>query len=557
MKTNKILVLGTLAAFLFSGCQDLDLHYLGSTLDEEQVVSAVEAIPERVNSSISGMYALLGRPYVYFGTSSGRADDFGYPSVALGQDMNSADMPAIESDYDWFSPAISWEDRDPTYANPQNRLGLFYKVIYAANDALNSMPDGEIQNDDLRAKRGQARAIRAWSYLSLAPYFQFKYVGNEDKPCVPIVTGASGEDTRNNPRATVKAVYELIMNDLNGAIDDLKGYERENKSIIDRNVAFGIRARAYLYMEKWAEAAADADSAMVGYTPYTMTEIQNGTPGFNMASDHNWIWALIIPDEVAGKKLASWPSWIGSFSGNAYAPWGGFYRCLNVMLYEKIPSTDVRKGWWLDADCKSPYLEGKSWNGEDEDGNKYTFTGQDIPGGVIPDVKKPMMAYANVKFGQRRGIGEPYNEGDWCMMRAEEMIFIKAEGLAKAGDLAAGKAVLESFLQTNRDPAYTCAAADVNKFSDEVWFQRRIELWGEGFAMSDVMRLGKPVVRFVEGKESNYPDIYKFNIAADDPWMLLRFVQRETTNNVALVNNDGGKLPKQGDGAGLLDGVTD
>jgi hypothetical protein len=168
-----------------------------------------------------------------------------------------------------------------------------------------------------------------------------------------------------------------------------------------------------------------------------------------------------------------------------------------------------------------------------------------------------MDKYANVKFGQRKGIGAPYNEGDWCMMRAEEMILIKAEATAKAGNLGDGKQILEDFVKTYRDPSYTSIAGSVEAFENEVWLQRRIELWGEGFAMSDVMRLGKNVVRFHPGEESNVPETYRFNVSSTDPWMLLRFVQTETTNNEGIINNTGGTQPKQEDGASLKDGVTD
>lgn len=538
---------------MFSACQDMDLHYQGSSVDEEQMVEAVEAIPSRVNSSVSGMYSVLNTPYTFFGATQGRADDFGYPCVALGQDLNSGDMVNEVSGYDWFSPALEWSDRTPTYANPQIRLGLFYKVIYAANDALGSMPTGEIENADLRSKRGQALAIRAWSYLSLAPYFQFKYVGNEDKPSVPLVIGA-GEDARNNPRAPLSDLYAQIMKDLDQAIADLQGYKRENKGIIDERVAYGFRARANMYMEKWAEAAKDADSALVDYTPATAAEIKAGTPGFYNASDHNWMWALLMPQELIGDELASWPSQLGSFSGSAYVAYAGIYRSINKILYDLIPADDVRKGWWLDEAKTSPYLEGLSWYDQAED---ITYTGQDIVGAAISNVKEPMCAYANVKFGQRSGVGSPYNDGDWCMMRAEEMIFIKAEATAMAGNLEAGKTVLENFVKTNRQPSYTCSAATAEELQNAVWFQRRIELWGEGFAMSDVMRLGKNVVRVVEGKTTNYPEEYQFNIASDDPWMLLRFVNKEVTNNAGIVNNEGGRQPKQDDGKGLKDGVTD
>jgi len=550
MKTRDIIALGILSAVAFAGCQDLDLHYLGSTLDEEQMTEAVEAIPDRINSSVSGMYEILKTPYSYF--SGSRADDFGYPAVALGQDMNSGDMVNIESGYDWFSVALEYSDRNPQYANPQLRLGLFYKVIYAANDVINSIPEGELSNAELKAKRGQAKALRAWSYLSLAPYFQFKYVGHEAEPSVPIVTGS--EDARNNPRAELSVLYQTIFADLDAAIEDLAGYERANKGIVDQRVAYGFRARANLYMENWAAAAEDADSAMVGYTPYTAAEVQNGTPGFYNATDHNWMWALILPAELMGTALGSWPSQLGSFSGNAYVPYAGIYRSINKVLYDKIPDTDVRKGWWLDANLTSPYLEGLTWT---DPNNGTVYSGQDIAPAKMADVKEPMNAYTNVKFGQRQGVGSNYNDGDYCMMRAEEMIFIKAEATAKAGNLSAGKTVLENFVKNNRDASYSCTATDLDSFTNAVWFQRRIELWGEGFAMSDVMRLAKPVVRVVRGKETNYPEVYQFNLAPTDKWLLLRFVQRETTNNAAIVNNEGGELPEQGDGEMLLDGVTD
>ncbi len=550
-KISKIISTAVFAVFSFSSCQELDLHYEGGTLDDEQITDAVSAIPERINSSVNGMYAILGQPDGFFKRgSSYRADDFGYPCIALGQDLNGGDMVNVVSDYDWFSVALEWSDRTPTYANPQIRLGLFYRVIYATKDVLSAIPD-DTQNADLKSKRGQAKALRAFSYLSLAPYFQFKYKGNEDKPSVPMML--TDGDARNNPRAPLKDLYESIINDLTDAIEDLDGFERSNKGVIDQKVAYGLRARAYLNMEEWEKAASDADHALEGYTPYAISELTS--PGFNNASDHNWMWALLLPmDIISSGNYASWPSQLGSFSGDAYVPYAGIYRSINVLLWKKISSTDVRKKWWLDENKTSPYLNGLSWKDEDKG---ITYTGQAIATASISNVKEPMDKYANVKFGQRAGVGSPYNEGDWCMMRAEEMILIKAEATAKAGNLPAGKQILEDFVKTYRDPSYSSVASSVEAFENEVLLQRRIELWGEGFSMSDKMRLGKNIVRFHPGEETNVPETYRFNIAHDDPWMLLRFVQTETTNNVGVVNNEGGTQPKQNDGADLKDGVTD
>ena len=92
---------------------------------------------------------------------------------------------------------------------------------------------------------------------------------------------------------------------------------------------------------------------------------------------------------------------------------------------------------------------------------------------------------------------------------------------------------------------------------DDVWLQRRIELWGEGFSMADIMRLGKPVVRFQWSDKGNWPDAFCFNIAADDPWLLLRIPQKESNNNAGIVNNTGGNLPVAGQNPNLKDGATD
>ncbi len=554
-KISTIIAIFTLMAMMLPSCQDLDMHFEGGSQDDDQVQATVEAIPERINASVNGMYAILGKPNGFFNLSSPRADDFGYPCVALGQDLNSGDMTNEVSDYDWFSVALEWSDRTPTYANPQIRLGLFYKIIYAASDVLASIPN-DTENQELIYKRGQAKALRAFSYLSLAPYFQFKYKGNEDKPSVPMIK--PGVVLNNNPRATLSELYNGeagIITDLTDAIADLDGFKRSNKGLIDQKVAYGLRARAYLYMEEWAKAADDADKAMQGLSPYTINDLK--APGFFEANDQNWIWALILPSDLINNVisgLASWPSQLGSFSGNAYVPYAGIYRSINSLLYAKINTTDVRKNWWLNESKQSPYLEGLTWKDEEKN---IVYSGQAIATAKIADVKEPMKAYANVKFGNKAGVGAPYNQGDWCMMRAEEMILIKAEALAKSGKLSEGKNTLQDFVKTYRDPAYTSKASSVEDFENEVWLQRRIELWGEGFAMADVMRLGKNVVRFHPGVSNNVPDDYKFNLSHDNPWLLLRFVQRETTNNVGVVNNEGGTQPKTDDGAGLKDGVTD
>ncbi|MBO7045247.1 MAG: RagB/SusD family nutrient uptake outer membrane protein [Prevotella sp.] len=541
MKYNKISILAIAGALTLSACDDVNKQDPeGGMITQGQLTETYTAVPTRVDATFAGMFNMMGEPYGVFGTGRGRADDFGFVMAALSQDAEGADYIYPNSGYNWFSVCGEYTSRTPNYANPYIRYAIVYNQIKIANDLISSL--GEFEDASNKNKVAQAKAIRAFDYLNLVPYFQFNYQGHQNDPCVPIVTPDT-PDPANNPRASVQECYDLIMSDLNDAISVL-GTARENKARININVAYGIRARANLYMGKWADAAADAAKAMEGYEPASIEEVS--TPSFVNADDHNWIWGIILTDDQAQDHYATSASWLSSFSASAYTAGAACYAMINSMLYDKIPATDVRKGWWVDANLHSPLLSTISWDG---------VTGDDISPLLIEDVKESFTPYTNVKFGMKRGIGNTMNSNDFPLMRVEEMILIQAEGLAKSGSEDQARQILENFVKTYRDPEYSSTAQN-RSLADEIWYQRRIELWGEGFFMADANRLHKPVVRFHDDT-NNVPDAFRFNIDPDDPWLLMRFSDSETNANAAIVNNTGGTQPKQDQNPGLRDGVTD
>lgn len=539
-------VLATSVAF--TGCAGLDTESEGRYVTEGQITETNAAISTRSESALVGMYNYLGKSYAARPNQT-RADDGGYPTICIQQDSNGADMVCDNSGYNWFSGAADLTDRNYTYASCFERYAVFYNQIKYANDLIATIDPATTDKASLQVL-GQAKAVRAFDYLSLVPYYQFNYQISADKPCVPIVTEAT-TDFGHNPRATVKEVYEQIMNDLNSAIELLADFDRNGDNTrVNKNVAYGLRARANLYMGKYAEAAADAEKALEGYTPYTREEVS--APSFYNRADHNWIWAIDI-DKNTVKAYPTSDSQLGSFSSNGYTAACGVYKRINTLLYNKIPASDVRKGWWVDEKLHSDNLKDAVW--------VNTTTNERITGDAIATYtfsdKVKFLPYTNVKFGMYSGIGSSTNDSDWPLMRAEEMILIKAEGLAMSGKIAEGKAVLEDFVKTYRDPEYSCKAASAEDMQNEVWFQRRVELWGEGFSMSDIMRLNKPIVRFHGTNTENWPDAFCFNVAAGDAWLLLRIPQNEINANSSIVQNEGGKAPTSMQNPNLTDGVTD
>lgn len=507
-----------------------------------QVLQTNQTVPSRINASFNGMFTKLGAPDSVFG--SGRPDDWGFLMIGFSGDIEAADVVLVNSGYNWFSTCGALTSRNADYANPYVRYAAPYNEIAAANEVIRSYPEGTTDQAAIY-NIAQAHAIRAFAYLNLAPYFQFGYAaGGRDLPCVPIVT----EDTENfteNPRASVEEVYQLIISDLTYAIENLEGYVRPDKSRIDVQVAYALRARAYLNMQEWALAAADAEKALEGYSPATMAEVSK--PFLYDISEHNWIWGYDMQTDVAMENpYATSSAWLRSFSGDGYSAGTQVYSCCNSLLYDRIPDTDVRKGWWVNSELESPLLASVTWDG---------VSGNAVGPLEIDNVKTPFLPYTNVKFGMFT-VGGTSNDEDWPFIRAEEMILVRAEGLVGSGQTEAGKAVLEDFVRTYRDPSYS-ADASGRTLEDEIWFQRRVELWGEGFSNPDTRRLNKPLVRFHEGTASNVPAAFRFNMPADDGWWLMRFTSSEKNTNLAIVDNTGGTQPVQDQYPDLRDGVTD
>ncbi len=245
-------------------------------------------------------------------------------------------------------------------------------------------------------------------------------------------------------------------------------------------------------------------------------------------------------------RYATSSSWLRSFSAWSYSAGTQCYACINNMLYDMIPDSDVRKGWWVNNDLYSPLLDGLTWG---------SLSGQAIATGTITDEKEPFIPYTNVKFGCNP-VGTTSNDEDWPFVRVEEMIFTQAECQARLGYTGAAQSILEDFVKTYRDPDYSVSGRGL-ALLDEIWFQKRVELWGEGFSNADMRRMNKPLVRFHDLKTTSFPTAHAFNMTADDGWMLMRFCTDETNTNYGIVDNTGGSLPVSGQNADLKDGVTD
>ena len=238
--------------------------------------------PEMLQASVTGIPATVNQFGIVLGDSY--HSDFGYPALMLHMDTRGYDFVSENVGYNWFSSEVTYTDHIANGVYTYNVWANMYNQIKSANTVVKAV-DVETQEPTLMYYLAQALAYRAFDYHVLAQLYQFNYVGNESKPCVPLIL-AENEDAvaaaGGAPRATVEEVYTQILSDINTAIALLektnKGIStdpRDAKKFISLAAARGIRARVYLTMQKWAEAAADAQWVIAnsGATPYSIADV--------------------------------------------------------------------------------------------------------------------------------------------------------------------------------------------------------------------------------------------------------------------------------------------
>ncbi len=534
-KLSAVLVAGA----MFGACNDLDVQPQGSTVTSDQKEEVVKIDPEKASAAVTGLAgqmttfgALTG------GSGSSDHSDIGIPALFIMMDQRGQDMYSANTGYNWYLSAMRMSDGLNTSDDPVFVWRYNYNLIYSSNAIIKTIkPSVDVESTDAAQNESkfylaQAYCFRAYAYLYLAQSFQFTYAGHENDLCVPIITEDNQDQAAVDgcPRSTVQEVYNQILSDLGLAIRMLEGNPVTPQTILSSKAkrfasvaaAYGLRARAHLLMTKWAEAANDAQSAISNFSGRPLSLEEASVPGFNDIEAVNWLWGIAVSesDRVVTTGICNFPSHMGSFC-NGYASIVGAWKWINKNLYNAIPSTDVRKGWWLDANGLSKNLNAQQ---------QAYVSGKGAGAGV------------QVKYAPYQGtLDQTVNASDIPLMRVEEMYYIYAEATGMQSP-SNGAQALQQFVQQYRDPSFTCTASSAQELQDAVWLQRRIELWGEGLSYYDMLRLKKPLDR-VDG---GWPAILTYRLDPTDPVLIYPIPFSEVNTNKQINQDEntlGGGIP--------------
>ena len=537
-----------------TGCiEEIDPMTNIATGDQvEQAPGSFDALTETMTSQLVGQFNYW--PEQMFPM------DYGYPSMFLIRDVMGQDMVCNNSGSYYAVWAFCTTGIYPEYALCQFPWTDYNKWIKNCNVILQQA--GEEPAEDRYVGVGIAYALRALFYMDLSMmYAPETYANNPQALTVPRVDQyTTTADGYHNPRLTNEKMFGYIIEDLDNAEKYLADYKRPNGKTPDLSVVYGLKARAYLYMGLWKEAEYYAKEAQKGYTMMSQEEYCDRDNGFNT---HNSSWMLYVgfkSDDPCIQQNDADSSWGSTMSyeifhnngrGCGYASNYGYQiAVIDRHLYETIPSTDFRKGLFVDFAINDIDPEAEDY---DDQVIEFLSKYSDYPEELATTPVSPEYAYGVAGFSTKFRVagGEAGHADQYVgflqeipLMRVEEMKLIEAEaaGMQQEGR---GIQLLTEFAQT-RDPNYkygTHNEAYYNpkntQFQNEIWWQRRVELWGEGFGLFDIKRFGKGIIRSYEN--TNHIDMYQWNVETTPTWMTFLFGGTEPTYNYDLIQNE---LPK-------------
>lgn len=381
----------------------------------------------------------------------------------MGEDINQATATWYTTSGSGTGNWISHRLDDAAFVSYPYRF--YYRIIGNVNQIITNIDNATGTDADKNMLKGEALTMRAWAYSNLVQIYGKRYdASTKPNTQLGLPLMISVEDTQK-PRSSVEDVYTQINKDLDDAITLFAtASPRPNKSHVNIDVARGIKARVALTMQDYETAVANAKK-IADDNKFPLISEAEYISGFNNISLSEWLWGVYIqPDQ--GDTFGSFFAQI-SYNGNTSYIRGRPKR-INSALYAQISATDVRKTMW-----------------------EPTPTAANFPLPTASFIREP---YMSRKFSIKE---VNTTLGDVPYMRASEIYLILAEAYAKMSGHEADAQNTLYTIARKRDPNYVKSTSTGQALINEILFQRRIELWGEGFRFFDLKRLNLPLDRTV------------------------------------------------------------
>lgn len=462
-------IISALALFFVAGCSEA---FLDTDPTDRVSGTAVFSNSENAMVAVNGLIRLL---YVGGWGSGWNAENGGLPAYILVQDIKGEDHVMDGQGSGWFYYDYAYDTFGDWTGNAGHQYQMwnfFYTLISNANYIL-AQQEMEGDADYKNYVLGQAYAIRSFAYMWLVQTYQQNggAAGSADRslPGVPLYTEPTVAGSEGKGRGTVQDVYDMANADIDAAIRHLgqTSLGQLHKSHVSLAVAYGLKARHALVQHDYAAALTAAEAAFAGQQLGSWEDIKV----VNDISKRNVLWGLAIQTDQAMGNYDIY----NHMDADCRSTYSKARHLVGNWLYDQIPDSDVRKGWFTaplpDADWGTPGTA---------EGSRRSWC-------------QKKLVY----------IDAGASTGDHILMRTEELYLIAAEAACEAGNYAKAREYL-SAVASLRDSEYASRLASklddktlnpntvgpLETLMDEIFFQRRVELWSENPRLFDIQRRG-------------------------------------------------------------------
>lgn len=460
-----------------------------------------------LNNNLKNAESVMRGTWSYIFNSGSTYASIGVGSIMLNDDFAGSD--AVRTISYGFSASYNLTNGYARGEYNDVLWDLLYNPINNCNAVLKGI-DGISGDEKEKARiKGQAYATRGFLYMMLATHYSFAIDKDPNAVCAPIYTEPTDLNVAltGKPASSVSEVFAQALSDLENAKGLIpENYSHGNDAIaqyqIDYLVNLGLLARTNLYAREWQNAY-DYATKVLAVNSYLMSEKEYKS-GFNDYTNKEWIWGLscTIDDNM--------PCYLFNFKD-----------CLTSDAYTNLNTDPYFKQMFQDGDYRKDLF---NW-GQTAYGDWAMLNGKFL----FQDVENML--------------------GDIVMMRTSEMYLIKAEAAAHLGKEAEAQQLLQTLRNARMKEGQK--AKTVTETGDallkEIWIERRKELWGEGFALTDLIRNQQPIERkeyeeviVVDGKKvtvnghtiTSLPD--KTDFIPNSKYYLFRIPEKEELQNPNL-----------------------
>ena len=485
----KILALGFAATTLFAGCKKdfLEVSPQGQTTEALALID-----PDAASKLVGGVYNTL-----YLG-------GFGKTTVGflwvLANDVSSDDADKGSTAGD-FSQAGEIDNftHTPTNFIFDNIWSGHYSGIVAANKAIDVLGKSTIDATTKNRLLGEARFLRGLYYFNLVRFF-----GGVPK-IITVPLPSEGNSDALNTRATATDIYNVVIDDLQFAVDNLplKGDAATQVGRANKAAAQSFLAKVYLYKQNWQKVF-ELTNAVITSNKYSLVNDYNlifreksiaGQGGTNNSESIFEVQTGVNANTNAVSPLFS--NGQGPRGRGGWNDLGFGFNTPTANLVSAYEAGDTRKN--ATVIFINPTSAGGSagtvlWDG-------YRIPSKDS---VENDRYSYKAYHSTIAESPQLNADKDTKPKNIRLMRYAEVLLMYAEAAAMIGN-ADGAVKLNQVRSRANLPTTTLSQANV-------WKERRTELAMEQDRFLDLVRQGRAgvVLRahgkpFVDGKHELFP----------------------------------------------------